>query len=114
MARWSFSSVFIYTCFRVCPWRLDDSSHKHLSHWQKGIALFFLFTKLTEAIAAELRRIASLWPNSGRFREREVRRKLDPQNRDKNIDYCIAKLDELVKKFGGLSVPTGTQEMLAL
>src|SRR5204863_9353387 len=25
----------------------------------------------------------------------------DPQNRDENIDYYIAKLDELVKKFGG-------------
>jgi hypothetical protein len=25
----------------------------------------------------------------------------DPQNRDENIDYYIAKLDELVKKSGG-------------
>src|SRR5436309_12086978 len=25
----------------------------------------------------------------------------DPQNRDENIDYYVAKLDELVKKFGG-------------
>ena len=24
----------------------------------------------------------------------------DPQNRDENIDYYVAKLDELVKKFG--------------
>jgi hypothetical protein len=32
----------------------------------------------------------------------------------KKIDYYIAKLDELVKMFGGLSVPTATQEMLAL
>ena len=80
---------------------------------RKG-SLFFLFTNLTEAIAAEFRRIASLWRDSGRFREREARRKFDPQNRDKNIDYYIAKLDELVKKFGGLSVPTATQEMLAL
>lgn len=40
----------------------------------------------------------------------------DPQNRDENIDYYVAKLDELVKKFGG--VVTGTsaalQENLAL
>jgi DNA polymerase elongation subunit (family B) len=40
----------------------------------------------------------------------------DPQNRDENVDYYVAKLDELVKKFRGL---TGTasspkQESLAL
>jgi DNA polymerase, archaea type len=29
--------------------------------------------------------------------------KFDPQNRDENVDYYIAKLDELVKKFGGIS-----------
>ncbi len=27
----------------------------------------------------------------------------DPQNRDENVDYYIAKLDELVKKFGGVT-----------
>ncbi|HSH38052.1 MAG TPA: DNA polymerase domain-containing protein, partial [Chthoniobacterales bacterium] len=27
----------------------------------------------------------------------------DPQNRDENTDYYVAKLDELVKKFGGLA-----------
>src|SRR5437867_2662452 len=27
----------------------------------------------------------------------------DPQNRDENIDYYVAKLDELVRKFGGLA-----------
>src|SRR5712692_8021073 len=27
----------------------------------------------------------------------------DPQNRDENIDYYVAKLDELVKKFSGLT-----------
>ncbi|HZS18867.1 MAG TPA: DNA polymerase domain-containing protein [Candidatus Udaeobacter sp.] len=26
----------------------------------------------------------------------------DPQNRDENVDYYVAKLDELVKKFGGI------------
>src|SRR6185503_13050315 len=26
----------------------------------------------------------------------------DPQNRDENVDYYVAKLDDLVKKFGGL------------
>jgi DNA polymerase elongation subunit (family B) len=40
----------------------------------------------------------------------------DPQNRDENIDYYVAKLDELVKKFSGLSaaVSAPTQESLAL
>ncbi len=40
----------------------------------------------------------------------------DPANRDENIDYYVAKLDELVKKFGGVSA-TGSipkQETLAL
>jgi len=41
----------------------------------------------------------------------------DPENRDENIDYYIAKLDELVKKFGGVT-PTNNaparQESLAL
>jgi DNA polymerase I len=41
----------------------------------------------------------------------------DPQNRDENVDYYIAKLDELVKKFGGLTAAassTAKQESLAL
>jgi len=41
----------------------------------------------------------------------------DPQNRDENVDYYIAKLDELVKKFAGLMTTTGSiakQESLAL
>ena len=40
----------------------------------------------------------------------------DPQNRDENVDYYIAKLDELVKKFGGLTATATTpkQESLAL
>jgi len=40
----------------------------------------------------------------------------DPQNRDENVDYYVAKLDELVKKFSALS-STATapkQESLAL
>src|SRR5437660_6282592 len=40
----------------------------------------------------------------------------DPENRDENVDYYVAKLDDLMKKFGGLtavaSVPK--QESLAL
>jgi hypothetical protein len=47
MARWSFSSVLIYSLFRVCPWRQDDYSYKRLSRWQKGLS-FFLFTMLTQ------------------------------------------------------------------
>jgi len=41
----------------------------------------------------------------------------DPQNRDENVDYYIAKLDELAKKFAGLITATGStakQESLAL
>ena len=37
----------------------------------------------------------------------------DPQNRDENIDYYAAKLDELVKKFGDFA-PKPKQETLAL
>src|SRR5438874_4668894 len=39
----------------------------------------------------------------------------DPQNRDENIDYYVAKLDELVKKFGGLTATASApkQETLA-
>jgi DNA polymerase elongation subunit (family B) len=37
----------------------------------------------------------------------------DPQNRDENVDYYVAKLDELVKKFGGL-IPWPEQETLKL
>jgi DNA polymerase I len=35
----------------------------------------------------------------------------DPQNRDENIDYYVAKLDDLVKKFGSV-IPTAKQEQL--
>jgi DNA polymerase elongation subunit (family B) len=40
----------------------------------------------------------------------------DPQNRDENVDYYVAKLDELVKKFSGLTAVTSApkQESLAL
>src|SRR5205814_5657238 len=40
----------------------------------------------------------------------------DPKNRDENIDYYLAKLDELVKKFGGLAAAASApqQESLAL
>jgi DNA polymerase elongation subunit (family B) len=41
----------------------------------------------------------------------------DPENRDENVDYYIAKLDELMKKFGGLTAAAGStakQESLAL
>jgi glutathionyl-hydroquinone reductase len=37
----------------------------------------------------------------------------DPQNRDENIDYYIAKLDELVKKFSTF-IPAAEQNTLAL
>jgi len=38
----------------------------------------------------------------------------DPENRDENVDYYVAKLDELVKKFGGLTATASKQETLAL
>jgi DNA polymerase elongation subunit (family B) len=40
----------------------------------------------------------------------------DPENRDENIDYYIAKLDDLVKKFSSLTTETSApkQESLAL
>jgi DNA polymerase elongation subunit (family B) len=40
----------------------------------------------------------------------------DPRNRDENIDYYVAKLDELVKKFSGLTATASApqQETLAL
>src|SRR5437899_2337108 len=40
----------------------------------------------------------------------------DPQNRDENVDYYVAKLDDLVKKFSGFVTTASTpkQENLAL
>src|SRR5262249_20810545 len=40
----------------------------------------------------------------------------DPRNRDENIDYYVAKLDDLVKKFSSLSAAASSpkQETLAL
>jgi DNA polymerase, archaea type len=41
----------------------------------------------------------------------------DPENRDENVDYYVAKLDDLVKKFGGITAAAGStarQENLAL
>jgi DNA polymerase, archaea type len=40
----------------------------------------------------------------------------DPKNRDENVDYYVAKLDELVKKFRGLTDAASTpkQESLAI
>jgi DNA polymerase elongation subunit (family B) len=40
----------------------------------------------------------------------------DPENRDENVDYYVAKLDELVKKFGGIkeTVSAPKQGSLAL
>ena len=38
----------------------------------------------------------------------------DPQNRDENIDYYVAKLDELVKKFANVTPAEAKQETLLL
>ena len=46
----------------------------------------------------------------------KLAREFDPGNRDENVDYYVAKLDELVKKFSSLVVTASaqTQETLAL
>src|SRR5438552_9833494 len=36
----------------------------------------------------------------------------DPQNRDENVDYYVSKLDELVKKFAGVTAPEARQATL--
>jgi DNA polymerase, archaea type len=38
----------------------------------------------------------------------------DPQNRDENVDYYVAKLDDLVKKFTDLKETSSKQQALAL
>src|SRR5437899_4451396 len=40
----------------------------------------------------------------------------DPQNRDESVDYYVAKLDELMKKFGGLTATASAakQEILGI
>jgi DNA polymerase I len=38
----------------------------------------------------------------------------DPENRDENVDYYVAKLDELVKKFGKVAPAESKQETLLL
>src|SRR5205807_6558755 len=38
----------------------------------------------------------------------------DPQNRDENVDYYVAKLDDLVKKFGGLTATHATVNQATL
>src|SRR4029434_9004546 len=41
----------------------------------------------------------------------------DPQNRDENVDYYVAQLDEMLKKFAGVTATTSVsaqQESLAL
>ena len=38
----------------------------------------------------------------------------DPKNRDENIDYYVAKLDDLVKKFGGVAAEAEKPEQASL
>jgi DNA polymerase elongation subunit (family B) len=38
----------------------------------------------------------------------------DPQNRDENTDYYVAKLDDLVKKFRGITAETSTARQASL
>src|SRR5438874_9699515 len=50
------------------------------------------------------------------FEAAKLASEFDPQNRDENVDYYIAKLGELVKKFSVLAATTSApkQEKLAL
>src|SRR6266496_3820968 len=72
-------------------------------NYRSGDQISYYITGSTRKVAAyENARLASAF---------------DPQNRDENVDYYIAKLDELVKKFAGLMTTTGSiakQESLAL
>jgi DNA polymerase I len=38
----------------------------------------------------------------------------DPENRDENVDYYMAKLDDLVKKFANLSAAASTPKQASL
>jgi DNA polymerase elongation subunit (family B) len=38
----------------------------------------------------------------------------DPQNRDENVDYYVAKLDVLVKKFSSVSAVASTPKQATL
>src|SRR5437870_6134754 len=38
----------------------------------------------------------------------------DPQNRDENVDYYVAKLDDLMKKFGGLTAAASAPKQESL
>src|SRR2546423_634594 len=50
------------------------------------------------------------------YQAAQLASEFDPKNRDENIDYYVAKLDDLVKKFGGIAaaVSSPKQESLAL
>jgi DNA polymerase, archaea type len=67
--------------------------------YKPGEQVSYYITGMTKKVAAyESARLASAF---------------DPKNRDENIDYYVAKLDELVKKFGDFA-PTPEQETLGL
>jgi len=70
-------------------------------NYRPGEQISYYITGTTKKVAAyENARLAS---------------NFDPQNRDENIDYYIAKLDELVKKFAGVtSAATGSSEQKTL
>ena len=38
----------------------------------------------------------------------------DPQNRDENVDYYVAKLDDLVKKFSGVTTEASSAKQASL
>src|SRR5438034_169300 len=85
---------------RAASYELAQTSGRH---YQPGDQISYYITGSTRKVAAyENARLASAF---------------DPQNRDENVDYYVAKLDELVKKFAGIMTTTGSiakQESLAL
>lgn len=38
----------------------------------------------------------------------------DPQNRDENVDYYLAKLDDLMKKFSGITTEATSAKQASL
>lgn len=60
-------------------------------NYRPGDQISYYITGTTKKVAA--------------YENSKLAREWDPQARDENIDYYVAKLDELMKKFAGFSAP---------
>ena len=98
MARWSFSSVFIYTRFRVCPWRQRDYSRKRLSRWEKGL-LFFLYHEANGGDCSGIEKNRVLGTIVGAYENAKLAANFDPQKPRLKHRLLHRKLNELMKKF---------------